>query len=177
MSFYFIIILITCTVRPLFSGHVGTGAHPDKGFGRIWETQCLIHAAAYPMVSQCLNASYLEENLMWMYAYQSWESYVIHVSLCWNSDWVWNPPFPHNYCTHTKKITARSCPDNREIRIIGRPDKRGRTVYCSLWTATTFEWSKLLYWSLQVVMNRMHFLVCQISGWSDNPFIMVSTEF
>ena len=52
------------TVRPLLSGHVGTGAHPDKGFGRIWETQCLIHAAAYPMVSQCLNASYLEENLM-----------------------------------------------------------------------------------------------------------------
>ena len=59
---YFII-----TVRPLLSGHVGTGAHPDKGFGRIWETHCLIHAAAYPMVSQCLNASYLEENLMWMY--------------------------------------------------------------------------------------------------------------
>ena len=26
-------------------------AHPDKGFGRIWETQCLKHAAAYPMVA------------------------------------------------------------------------------------------------------------------------------
>ena len=42
--------IISYTVRPLLSGHVGTGAHPDKGFGRIWETQCLIHAAAYPMV-------------------------------------------------------------------------------------------------------------------------------
>ena len=41
------------------------------------------------------------------------------MSLCRNSDWVWNPPFPRNYCTHKKKITARSRPDNREIRIKG----------------------------------------------------------
>ena len=42
------------TVRPPLSGHVGTGAHPDKGFGRIWETQCLLHVAADPMVAAAM---------------------------------------------------------------------------------------------------------------------------
>ena len=42
------------------------------------------------------------------------------MSLCRNSDWVWNPPFPRNYCTQKKKkITTRSRPDNREIQIKG----------------------------------------------------------
>ena len=31
------------TVRPPLSHHVGTKAHPDKAFGQIWETQCLLH--------------------------------------------------------------------------------------------------------------------------------------
>ena len=44
----------TCTVRPPLSGHVGTGAHPDKGFVRIWETQCLLHVAANPMVAAAM---------------------------------------------------------------------------------------------------------------------------
>ena len=42
------------TVRPPLSGHVGTGAHPDKGFVRIWETQCLLHVAADPMVAAAM---------------------------------------------------------------------------------------------------------------------------
>ena len=31
-----------------------TRAHPDKGFGRIWETQRLLHVAADPMVAAAM---------------------------------------------------------------------------------------------------------------------------
>ena len=40
------------TVRPRLSGHIGTGAYPDKWFGRIWE-MCLNTAS-----SVGLNTSY-----------------------------------------------------------------------------------------------------------------------